>query len=612
MLRSVRRLWKILTFRQKQRVVVLTGAIMIMAFLEVVNVSALAPFLALASDPDIIGDNAVLAFLFYFFAFDDIDKFLIATGLGVFSLMVGSSAWSALTTWAQLRLVWSLNHQLSVRLLERYLYRPYSYFLTRNTADLSKNLLSEVQQVTHQMIQPIILATGRTVVSLGIITVLVVMSPLLALVITMVVGGSYAGVYALTRKRLNAIGRERLQANEERFKVASEALGGIKDVKILNVEETFLHRFAVPSRRFSRHQASSQAVGALPRYAIETVAFGTVVLILVYFVAIDRDLSGIVPMLGLYAFAGYRLMPALQQIFHAVTAVRFFSSALETLLDDMDEEPRASRCESLGDAVVPMGLLEKLEVKDIRFSYPNAERPAIHDVSLVIRANSTVGFVGSTGSGKSTLIDIILGLLRPQNGEIIVDGIPINETNVSEWQVSVGYVPQQIFLMDSTVAENIAFGVPRDEIDMNAVRRAAKVAQIDEFIVNELPLGYNTVIGERGIRLSGGQRQRIGIARALYRDPDVIVFDEATSALDNVTERYVVEAIRKLHGKKTILMVAHRLSTLAFCDTIFMLKDGRIVSEGTYTELVSGTGAFAEMIRPKTSSAPCTRGADTC
>lgn len=612
MLRSVRRLWKLLTFRQKQRVVVLTGAIMIMAFLEVVNVSALAPFLALASDPDIIGDNAVLAFLYYFFAFDDIDKFLIATGLGVFSLMVGSSAWSALTTWAQLRLVWSLNHQLSVRLLERYLYRPYSYFLTRNTADLSKNLLSEVQQVTHQMIQPIILATGRTVVSLGIITVLVVMSPLLALVITMVVGGSYAGVYALTRKRLNAIGRERLQANEERFKVASEALGGIKDVKILNVEETFLHRFAVPSRRFSRHQASSQAVGALPRYAIETVAFGTVVLILVYFVAIDRDLSGIVPMLGLYAFAGYRLMPALQQIFHAVTAVRFFSSALETLLDDMDEEPRASRCESLRDAVVPMGLLEKLEVKDIRFSYPNAERPAIHDVSLVIRANSTVGFVGSTGSGKSTLIDIILGLLRPQNGEIIVDGIPINETNVSEWQVSVGYVPQQIFLMDSTVAENIAFGVPRDEIDMNAVRRAAKVAQIDEFIVNELPLGYNTVIGERGIRLSGGQRQRIGIARALYRDPDVIVFDEATSALDNVTERDVVEAIRNLHGKKTILMVAHRLSTLAFCDTVFMLKDGRIVSQGTYTELVTGTGAFAEMIRPKTSSAPCTRGADTC
>lgn len=592
---SGKRIWQILTPSQRRRVVLLVGAIVVMAFFEVVNVSAIAPFLALASDPTMIENNVVLSFLYDFFSFEDIDSFLIAVGLGVLSLMLISNAWSATTTWAQLRLVWSLNHQLSIRLLERYLYRPYTYFLTRNTADLSTNLLSEVQQVTHQMLQPVILASGRLVVALGIIAVLVVASPFLALIVTVIVGGSYAAIYIFSRKRLNAIGKDRVKANEERFTVASEALGGIKDVKVLNVERTFLEQFTAPSRRFSRHQATSQIIASLPRYAIETVAFGTVVLILAYFVAVGRDFSGILPMLGLYAFAGYRLMPALQQVFQAVTAVRFHSSALDTLLTDL-VVPAETRKIPPPASVVPMGLSEKLELRRIRFCYPNAERPSIDDVSLEIPANSTVGFVGATGSGKTTLIDVVLGLLRPQAGVILVDGKPINDENLPAWQMSIGYVPQHIFLTDATVAENIAFGVPKDKIDMDAVRYAATVAQIDDFIVNELPLGYDTIVGERGIRLSGGQRQRIGIARALYRDPDVIVLDEATSALDNVTERYVMQALRNLLGKKTVLMVAHRLTTLVDCDIIFMLKDGRIVSKGTYDELISGRGTFVEIL----------------
>lgn len=595
MLHSVKRLWQILTVSQRRRVVLLIVAVIIMAALEVVNVSAIAPFLALASDPAIIEDNAILSFLYEFFPFPDVNSFLVAIGLGVFFLMLVSNAWSALTTWAQLRLVWSLNDQLSRRLLERYLYRPYSYFLSRNTAELSKNLLSEVQQITHQMIQPVILAAGRLVVALGITAVLIVTNPFLAVIITTVVAGSYGAIYTFTSKRLNTIGKDRLQANQERFTIASEALGGIKEVKILNVEQSFLDRFTGPSRRFSRHQATSQTIGAIPRYAIETVAFGTVVLILVYFVAVDQDFSGIVPVLGLYAFAGYRLMPAVQQVFQAVTAVRFHSSALETVLKDLDSAPRVEP-KSRAVSVSPMRLSRQLELRHVRFYYPNTQRPAIDDVSLVIPANSAIGFVGATGSGKTTLVDIILGLLRPQEGEIIVDGTPINDDNLSAWQRSIGYVPQHIFLTDASVAENIAFGVPRNEIDMEAVRRAARIAQIDEFVMKELPHGYETVVGERGIRLSGGQRQRIGIARALYRDPDVIVFDEATSALDNATERDVMEAIRNLLGKKTVLMVAHRLTTLSDCDIIFMLKNGRIVSQGTYEELASGAGAFAEIL----------------
>ena len=442
MFRSIKRLWETLTISQRRRVVLLTGAVVVMAILEVANVSAIAPFLALASDPGIIEENTILAFLYEFFGFDDVNRFLVAVGLGIFFLMVFSNAWAALTTWAKLRLIWSLNHQISMRLLERYLYRPYSYFLSRNTADLSKTLLSEVQQLTQQMIQPVIL---RLTGSGGASIVIVLIRARRGVYVTVVVGGSYAS--STLYPQTSQCDRERpRQANQERFTVAAEALGGIKDVKVLNVEHSFLRRFAGPSRRYTRHQATSSVTATLPRHAIETVAFGTVVLIVVYFVALERDFSGIVPMLGMYAFAGYRLMPALQQIFHAVTAVRFFGSALEGVLNDLESDQEVahpSDSESTQKAVLsvarpaivePMGLRQKLELKGIRFSYPNTDRPAVDGVSLEIPANAAVGFVGATGSGKTTLIDVILGLLKPEKGEIVVDGVVINDSNLKAWQ----------------------------------------------------------------------------------------------------------------------------------------------------------------------------------
>lgn len=590
MLKLGKRLWSILTPLQRRRALLLTIAVVVMALLEVVNVSAIAPFLALASDPTIVESNEVLTFLYDFLGFDSINGFLVAIGSGVFILMLVSNAWSSLTTWAQLRLVWSWNHQLSVRLLDRYLQRPYSYFLSRNTADLSKNLLSEVQQITNDLIRPVILAIGRIVVASGIVGVLILVNPVLALIVTVVVGGSYSAIYAFTRKRLNAIGKDRVKANQERFTVASEALGGIKDVKVLNVEDAFLARFTEPSRRFSRRQATSQSISTVPRYAIETLAFGTVVLIVVYLIAINGDIGSIVPMLGLYAFAGYRLMPALQQVFQGVTALRFYGSALEQLLDDMEDG--ASKKEKKRLPVThSLSLRNRLELKDIRFAYPDTDRPALEGVTLTIPANSTVGIVGSTGSGKTTLVDVMLGLLRAQSGKILVDGVALTVENLPAWQSRIGYVPQHIFLTDSSIAENIAFGVPKSEIDMKAVQAAAEIAQIHDFIMQELPEGYDTVVGERGVRLSGGQRQRIGIARALYRDPDVIIFDEATSALDNATETHVMQALKALLGRKTIIMIAHRLTTLADCDAIFVFEGGRLVAQTTYKELLSREGS---------------------
>lgn len=303
-LRLLKRLWRILPARQRRRAFLLTGAVIIMACLEVANVSAIGPFLALATDPSMVEQNVVLSFLYQRFEFQDANTFLIVVGLGVFMVMLLSNGWSALTTWAQLRLAWSLNHYLSSQLLARYLRRPYTYFLSRNTADLSKNILSELQEITNQMLRPLILAIGRGVVALGLILLLVVTNPVLALLVTIVVGGSFGAVYASVRRKLGLIGRGRVKANSERFTVASEALGGIKDVKVLGVEDAFLRRFMEPSYKFARHQATSQAIAGLPRYAIETIAFGTVILIVVYLLAVAQSFGSIVPTLGLYAFAG--------------------------------------------------------------------------------------------------------------------------------------------------------------------------------------------------------------------------------------------------------------------------------------------------------------------
>ncbi|MBO8140911.1 MAG: ATP-binding cassette domain-containing protein [Firmicutes bacterium] len=608
MWKLARAFWNTLTRRERAKVSALAAAVVVMAVLEVVNVSAIMPFLTVVSNPETIHENALLSWFYDRLGVESENRFLVIMGLAVFLFMLLSNGWMGLTSWMEARFVWSWNHTLSVRLLRKYLYRPYTFFLTRNTADLSKNILSEVQQIASQLMVPAIQGVGRAFVAMSLIIAMFLVAPAMALMITALVGGMYGTVYQLTRRSLSRIGADRTAANQERFTIASEALGGIKDVKLLGQEQAFMSRFERSSARFSVHQARSQIISQVPKYAIEPIAFGSVVLIVVYMILVRGDISNVIPMLGFYAFAGYRVMPAAQQAFRAVTQIRFYGPALEMLLREMTEEPETeTTSDSLkrpapASTVSSLSRLEKaLELRDVTFRYPTSDTEAVRDVSLVIPARSTIGLVGATGSGKTTLVDLLLGLLRPQSGEILVDGIPITDENVREWQKQLGYVPQDIFLTDASIAENIAFGTPREKIDMDRVREAAQIAMIDEFISRELPDGYETIVGERGIRLSGGQRQRIGIARALYRNPSVLVFDEATSALDNRTEEAVMQAIRGLLGQRTTIMVAHRLTTLRDCDAIYMLERGRVAASGTYEELLQGTGGFAELTRGSVS-----------
>jgi ABC-type multidrug transport system fused ATPase/permease subunit len=388
-----------------------------------------------------------------------------------------------------------------------------------------------------------------------------------------------------------------VKANQDRFTAISEAFGASKVVKVRGLEQAYTNRFSAPAQAYARHQATAQVISQLPRFALEAIAFGGMLLVVLYLMAQSGSIAKALPIITVYAFAGYRLIPALQQIYGAVTQLRFAGPALDSLHADLlslkPAHPNPSQ-----DTI---RLNQAIVLKGIQFRYPNAPHLALKNLCLSIPAKSTVGFVGATGSGKTTTVDLILGLLEAQEGKLEVDGNAITEHNKRAWQRTIGYVPQHIYLADATVEANIAFGLEAQDINQAAVERAAKIANLHNFVHNELPQQYQTTVGERGVRLSGGQRQRIGIARALYHNPKVLILDEATSALDNLTEQAVMEAVNNLGHEITIILIAHRLSTVKACEIIFLLDKGVLQAQGSFDELMQSNELFRAMAMATTS-----------
>jgi ABC-type multidrug transport system fused ATPase/permease subunit len=585
----------LLSVSERRRGLLLLVMISIMALLETTSVASIMPFIMVLTHPDVVESNRYLSLAYHSLGFQDADKFLFFLGFVVLGVVVGSTAFRAFTTWAMLRFAATRSYTLSRRLFTAYLHRPYEWFLNQHSADLGKSVLSEVQQVVVGALIPAMQIFSQAALAALLIALLMVVNPFLALTVTVILGGLYIAIILASRAYLSAIGADRLRSNMERFRICSEAFSGIKDIKLLGLEDAFLTRFQSPAKRFAKHQAASQTISQLPQFAIQTIAISGVLVIILYQLLRNGSNYETLSLLALYAIAGYRLMPALQRIYQSTAQMRFAEPAVDVLYKDLIETPRdGDRKSPKGQR--PLRLLSKLEFRDLSYSYPSAAGSALKGVSLTIPAASTVGFVGRTGAGKTTAVDILLGLLEPTAGQLLVDGTNIAGGNRRAWQRSVGYVPQHIFIADDTVAANIAFGVERDEIDIASVEAAARIANLHEVVVQELEQGYNTLLGERGLRLSGGQRQRVGIARALYRDPDVIVMDEATSALDNITERAVMDAVANLRHRKTIVIVAHRLSTVQRCDRIFVLDSGSIVASGTYRELVEENEQFRAMV----------------
>lgn len=592
---TLRKSIALLTLQERRRGILVCLLVIVTALFEVVGVSSIVPFLSVLANPEMVQNNAMLAAVFDYFGFSSTYGFLLFLGVLAFCLLLTAAMVRSLGQYALVSFTQMQRHSIGARLLETYLRQPYEYYINRHTSDLSKSILSEVDQVIIGVFTPISLMIAQGVTLLAIVTLLIVIDPWVALIAGGVLAGVYCLIFTFIRAYLVRTGALRVEANRKRFEATSEAFGGIKDIKLLGREYTYLTRFIGPSLQMSRLIAVSLVLAQLPKYIVEAIAFGGILLLslllLVQNGGHDAEALGqVLPLLGLYAFAGYRMIPAVQAVYTSMTQLRFGGAAVDSLYEDLCGKDHLPPLERTVAAALP--LTQQIAIESLTYSYPNAEVVGLRDVTVTIPVGSTLGIVGSTGAGKTTLVDLVLGLLTPSSGGIRVDGVLVTEQNRRMWQANIGYVPQDIFLVDASLSANIAMGIPEEDVNYLRIRECARQAQIDRFIEEELPLGYDTQVGERGVRLSGGQRQRIGIARALYHDPAIIVFDEATSALDNLTEQDVMRAVGALQGRKTIIMIAHRISTVKNCDQIVVLEKGRVVGHGTFDALTASNKAF--------------------
>jgi ABC-type multidrug transport system fused ATPase/permease subunit len=585
-MQTLKKLLFLLTPHEQKKAGLLLILILIMALLDMIGVASILPFMAVLTNPSFIETNSILNKMFQassIFGVENNQQFLFVLGVLVFVILIISLMVKSLTVYVQTRFVQMQEYSIGKRLIEGYLHQPYSWFLGRHSADLGKTILSEVGQVIGGCMRPLMELIAKGMVAIALITLLIIADPKLALVIGLTLAGAYGLIFYFIRKYLNKIGNERLKNNQLRFTAVSEAFGAAKEIKVGGLERTYIKIFSDSAQIFARTQASSEVIAQLPRFILEAIAFGGILLITLYAMGQSNSFNSAIPILSLYVFAGYRLMPALQQIYTSFTKLTFVGPSLDQLHNNFKNLKPFNHSQDKNK----LSFNKKIILKNIFFNYPNTSRTALKNINLSIPAKSTVGLIGPTGSGKTTTVDIILGLLEAQKGTLEVDEQVITKYNSRDWRRSIGYVPQYIYLADDSVAVNIAFGVEPNNIDYAAVEKAAKIANLHEFVMDELPKQYQTKIGERGVRLSGGQRQRIGIARALYHNPKVLILDEATSALDNQTEKAVMDAISNLSKNITIILIAHRLNTVKKCDKIYLLEKGELKSQGTFEELIN-------------------------
>ena len=590
-MRTLKNLLFLLNTKERSHAAFLMVMILIMAFLDTLGVASILPFIAVLGNPDLINTNNLLNAAFKAvgpLGVVTTQHFLFALGVLVFITLLVSLTFKALITYLQAHFVQMREYSIGRRLVEGYLHQPYSWFLNRNSSDLGKNILSEVEEVVGAGLSPMMVLITQSVLALALVTLLVFIDPQLALIVGITLSLSYTIIYRFMKNFIKRLGVERLDTNHWRFNAVNEAFGAIKEIKIGGLENTYIERFAKPAKIFAYNKALIQVISQVPRYFLEAIAFGGMLLLVLFLMSKNNGLTNALPIIALYAFAGYRMMPATQLIYTSVSQLRFISPAIDSLKADLN----GLKLDNLKIDRNKFQLNKDIKLRNIHYSYPNASRKALKNIQISIPVYSTVGLVGATGSGKTTTVDIILGLLEAQDGSLEVDGEIINKKNIRSWQRSIGYVPQQIYLADDTVAANIAFGSDPKDIDIDRVKRVSKIAKAHEFISNELPSQYQTSVGERGVRLSGGQRQRIGIARALYYNPKVLIFDEATSALDNLTEKEVMQAMHSIKKKITVILIAHRLSTVKECDIIYLLDAGELKGQGTFDQLQKTNNYF--------------------
>lgn len=597
MLKVIKQLFVLLTDKQLKQFYLLQVLVVIMAFTELLGIASIAPFMALVGDISILETNGVFAQLYQLSGLNNPMDFLFYTGVIVLVMLTFSTVISMFTTWRLSIFGARIGTEIADRLYSYYMQQSWQFHASGSSAQLTKQVSTEAARISSQIVQPLMIMNSKLVLALFISISIVIYDPVIAILGLFIFSLAYFVLYRLVRQKLESNGQQLSEVSTQRFRLMNEGFGGIKDVLLLNRSHDFITRFHDSGKVFARAQGTNIAISQVPRYFIELIAFGAMIsLVLVLIKVHSGNLGEVLPILAVYALAAFKLLPALQQIYSSLSQIKGNTAAFEAVKDDLERSFDSQKTSSDTVVSTPIDLKRSIKLSNIEFSYPGKERPAVDGVNMSIPVNSVIGLVGSSGSGKSTLIDLLLGLLTPQQGNIYVDDIRITADNKRAWQDLLGFVPQSIFLSEGSIAENIAFGIPAKDISLKQVNKALNLANLTE-LVEQLPDGVNTKVGERGVQLSGGQRQRIGIARALYHEAEVLVFDEATSALDGITEKIVMDAIHEFSGQKTIVMIAHRLKTVEKCDLIYFMEHGKIIDYGTYQELVVRNVKFKEMAK---------------
>lgn len=592
---------KISNQKERKFLIILAIFLSLVAIFEAFAVFSIVPFLTLIANKGMAQDNRYLFLVEYLrISFNIEDILLVAGGFALIAL-VFSAVLKSVSLFLINRFIELTASSIGVRVLNFYLDRSYEYFIYKNGGSLAKTILSDIDQYSMLVLRSIVylLAYGLIIISISIF--ILYLNPILAIYLFLVLGITYFLLYLFFRRRILLLGEIRKVGNELRYRLSKEIFSGIKEVIAFAAQKKYTSEFAYSSRKYALAQADYQTIYTVPNFIVEILIFLSVTSVVMFYklgLQVEFGLSDIdvVPLLGLYAFAAYKLKPAAQAVFQNYSNLRFSAHLVDNIYSLLKNNPQSSIELRKEQHCIKNLKFDSLEFDSVTFRYLGAKNPTIKNLSFKINAGETFAIVGPTGAGKSTLIDLMCGLLKPTSGVIKLNGQIICDSDVNVLGDVFGYVPQNVFLADATLAENIAFGIDKNNIDISKVINSARLAQISDFIEINLPQKYETFIGDNGVQLSGGQRQRIALARALYREPLVLLIDEGTASLDVVTERAVVSAIESLSDKVTIITVAHRLNTISQARIIMMLNDGSIEAIGSFHFLLENSKFFREMV----------------
>ena len=587
------RLWHRFSRRRQRQFLLLLGLMVVSAFAQMVSLGAVVPFLGILVTPEIVFNHPIVADVALRLGITSADQLVLPLTVAFAATALIAGAIQILLLWASTRLAVVSGSELSIEVYRRTLYQPFRVHVARNSSEVISGISTKINGVVLGVLFPLLTFASAMLLLLAIMFTLIVIDPMVASIAAVGFGGSYALVSWMSRRKLHRNSQRIADEQSQVIKALQEGLGGIRDVLLDGTQPFYCDIYRNADIPLRLAMGNNNFIAGSPRPAMESLG---VVLIAALTYAVSRQAGGIatvLPVLGALALGAQRLLPALQQVYAAWASIVGNQASLADTLALIDQ-PLPAELEQ--PTLAPLLFQESIRFNAVRFRYTSDDPWVLDGLNLIIPGGARIGFVGSTGSGKSTTLDLLMGLLMPTEGELLVDGQPVSGNRVRAWQKTIAHVPQSIYLADTTLAENIAFGVPLDAIDLDRVQQAAREAQIADFIEGR-PEGYNAFVGEYGIRLSGGQRQRIGIARALYKQASVLVFDEATSALDNATEQLVMDTIEGLNRGLTVLLIAHRLSTVQRCDIIVELEHGRVVAQGTYEQLLERSPSFRKMVK---------------